>query len=188
MAPFRSIDKLYQLSNDIDAITIKNSYGATLFKIKLISNFNFEQPDGISIALRLITILLLLFFFSAIAKELYLYLSFYNGLFFLISALLLFRLFIYYSPFPFYLNTLDLFVPPASDQVIFSTSLGDLLFNILLLFQVISFIFFFRTNPAFITPKQMRVIAVISLAVQALLTILFCDLVKSLIYNLGVSF
>ena len=185
---FKSIDKLYKISNNADAIAIRNSYGTTLFHIELINSTHTEQPDGISITLRLITILLLLFFFSAIAKELYLHLSFYHGLLFLVSALLLFRLFLYYSPFPFYLNMLDLFIPPAGDRVIFSTSLGDLLFNIVLLFQVISFIFFFRTTPAIIKPKLMRVTAVILLALQTLLTILFCDVVKSLIYNSGVSF
>jgi two-component system nitrogen regulation sensor histidine kinase NtrY len=185
---FKRIDKLYQLSNNADAIAIKNSNGAILVHIELINDKHTEQPDGISIALRLTTILLLLFFFSAIAKELYLHLSFYKGLLFLVSALMLFRLLIYYSPFPFYLNTLDLFVPPAGDRVIFSTSLGDLLFNIVLLFQVISFIYFFRSSPTFIGPKLMRVIAVILLAFQSLLTILFCDVVKSLIYNSGVSF
>ena len=185
---FKSIDKLYRLSTDRNAIAIKNSFGTTLFHIELINSKHTEQPDGISITLRLITILLLLFFFSAIAQELYLHLSFYKGLLFLVSALLIFRLFVYYSPFPFYLNTLDLFTPPAGDRVIFNTSLGDLLFNIILFFQVVSFVFFFRNKPVLIRKKLVRVIAVILLVLQAWLTILFCDVVKSLIYNSGVSF
>lgn len=185
---FRSIDKLYKLTNNQNAVAVKNSGGTTLFHIEPIANAHTEQPDAISITLRIVTILLLLFFFSAIANELYLHLSFYKGLFFLISILLLFRLFVYYSPFPFYLHSLNLFTPPADNLVIFRISLGDLLLNLVLLFQVFSFIFFFRTRPTFIKPKQMQVIAVVCLAVQALLTILFCDVVKSLIYNSNVSF
>jgi len=187
-AAFNAIGKLYQLSDDPNALDVKNSNGVTLFHIKLISNAHAEQPDAVSLTLRCITILLLLFFLNAIAKELYLHLSFYTGFLFLAVTLLLFRLFVYYSPFPFYLSTIDLFTPPPGDRVIFNISLGDLLLNLILLFQLLSFIFFFRTSPSSIKPKQMRVMAVMLLALQALLTILFCDVVESLIYNSGISF
>ncbi|TKK69284.1 HAMP domain-containing histidine kinase [Ilyomonas limi] len=187
-ASFGNIDKLYRLSSNDNALAIKNSNGATLFHIEPISNIQTEQTDAISVTLKLVTILLLLFFFSAIAKELYLRLSFYRGLLFLVSTLLLFRLFVYYSPFPFYLHTLSLFTPPADNLVIFKMSLGDLLLNLVLLFQVLSFIFFYRTKPNFIKPKQMQVVAVVCLAVQVLVTILFCDIVKSLIDNSNISF
>src|SRR4051794_11917589 len=60
---FRSIDKLYQLTDNQNAVAVKNSNGVTLFHIEPIPNAHIEQPDAISITLRIITILLLLFFF-----------------------------------------------------------------------------------------------------------------------------
>ncbi len=187
-ATFNGIDKLYELTGNKSGVGVKNAAGTTLFYIVPKRNVHIDQPDAISITLRLVTILLLLFFFSIIAKELNHQVSFFHGLVFLVGVLLLFRLIIYYSPFPFYLNVLDLFVPSPGDRVIFSTSLGDLLLNLVLMFQVVSFIFFYRTQPAFLKPWHLQVLAVVFLTLQVLLTILFCDVVKSLIYNYGVSF
>ncbi len=187
-ANFKGIEKMYRLTTNRNAVAVKNSNGAVLFHIEAIKAAHSGGPDAVSITLRLITILLLLFFFNAIAKEVYVKLSFYKALLFLVSTLLLFRLFIYFNSFPFYLNRLELFVPPAGDRVIFSMSLGDLLLNLVLLFQLVSFIFYHRTRPAFLKPAQMQIAAVLALAVQSLITILFCDVVKSLLYNSNISF
>lgn len=86
-ASFNTLGELYRLSSDPDAIAIKNSSGNTLFRIQLIKNDHVAQPDAISITLRFITILLLLFFFNTIAKELCLQRSFYHGLFFFRSGI-----------------------------------------------------------------------------------------------------
>lgn len=187
-ASVERISSLYKITYDSNQYPIKNSRGQTLFYIARTANADSEKPDTISVTLRIVTILLLLAFFNNVARDICTKYSFFKGLYFLAFALCLFRLLISFTSFPFYLNTLDIFVLPKGSNRVTNTSLGDLLVNAIFFFQIITYVFFNRKHAAMPKQKETRFLSIAALAIFSWFTLGICDVVRDMLYNSNASF
>jgi two-component system nitrogen regulation sensor histidine kinase NtrY len=136
---YTGINEQYEISQDPDALPVKNTAGQELFRIKQKPGKSFISYDTVTIILRVIAIILLLVFLHSIAQELVQHYRFRTGFLFLLLSVICIRLISYYFPFPFDFSKLPLFDPSVYASNFLHPSLGDLLVNAILLFWLVSF-------------------------------------------------
>ena len=142
---FPELNKQYEISNDSLALPVLNSKGVALFKIKLKEGKSFIAYDSITIFLRTLAVILLLFFLHAIAEEIVLSKGFSKGFLTLLGMVFILRAISYQFPIPFDFAKIPLFDPSIYAASIIHPSLGDLLVNAVLIFWLVNF---YRKNNA----------------------------------------
>ena len=133
------LDEQYEISTDPIALPVRSINGQTLFNIKLKPGKSFIAYDPVTILLRVLSIIFLLIFFHSIAVDLINKYHFRTGFFFLLGAVVFFRIIAYRFSFPFDFDKLPLFDPAVYASNILHPSLGDLLVNSILLYWLVSF-------------------------------------------------
>lgn len=183
------IEKYYQLSDEEQTrLKVESTDGTALFWLK--EQNNLPQPlNSTTIILRLMAMLCILMFFhkaAAMVTERY---SFTSGLLFLITVILLLRTASYYFPIPFNLRQFQLFDPSVYGSNEISRSLGDLLINSFLLLWILLFLRRFG-RPAVKIPLRIQpnIGVVISTVLIFGITILFGNIIKSLVSDSQISF
>ena len=122
----------YEISTDSNSLPVIGSQGNYLFSIDLKIGKAFIAYDSITILLRVLAIVFLLFFCHLLAEELALENHFYRGLGILVLIVLFLRLMAYFFHFPFDYAKLPLFDPTIYASSLVHPSLGDLLINAVL--------------------------------------------------------
>ncbi len=136
---FPELNKQYEISVDSSALPVFNSTGIELFKIKLKEGKSFIAYDSITIFLRTLAIILLLFFLHAIAEEIVQAKGFSKGFLALLATVILLRALSYQFSIPFDFAKVPLFDPSIYAASSIHPSLGDLLVNSVLLFWLVNF-------------------------------------------------
>jgi two-component system nitrogen regulation sensor histidine kinase NtrY len=118
-------------------IAVKNIDQQRLFFLEARSNQQWPvKLDGISLALRLGGLLLLLLFIQAVAEQVSQLRGAFKGISLLAGALVFLRLLSYFLPIPFQYRLFDLFDPVIFASNAVHPSLGDLFINALLFFWI----------------------------------------------------
>ncbi len=133
-------EKNYQILDYGTGSAVKDSEGKSLFYVQKKSETTFDQPERLSILLRVVAIIILMVFINALAAGLSAERNFLTGLLFLASVVVSLRSLTYFFDFPFDYRHLGLFDPRVYASSALHPSLGDLLINSMLLFWLISFI------------------------------------------------
>ncbi len=178
------IDRLYRLSNNAyTSIAIRNPAGKTLFYLERFVDSRLSQPDTFNTFLHIAIILLIVVFLVYMARSLIVPYTFKTAFGFLVASLFLLRLFVYYGNFIVFTNF------SISSELLLgaSVSSSDFLISTIFIFVIIAFLFFFQQR--IIYPQQYNTfIAVSSLCLLAVSTILICDIVESMLFTLQGSF
>lgn len=186
------LDEYYKVSKDGAGVPIKNSTGQILFHINQVQDVDTDQPTGLSIALRVIAIILSFVFIHAIAKDISEKRSFIAGLIFFVVVIFIVRLCSYVFPFPFHFRNYTLFFSGIYGSNIINKSLGDLLINITLLFWIIAFIKYNNLRlwktPFSGNKKWMHVLSITCLCLLPVITYEFVELIRTLVVDSTISF
>jgi len=184
---FNRLDGQYEISDTATALPIVNSANQQLFKIHLKVEKAKHDYDALTIVLRTLAIILLLFFFNAVANEIVSAKNFKCGFAFLLGTVFLFRLLTYYVPFPFNFKEFTLFDPSIYASNFLHPSLGDLLINTVLLFWLVSFYKFNTINTTNDANKK-GYQAYLNLFLLTLAALLFAAIIRSLVLDSKISF
>ncbi len=139
-AASEGLGEQYEISTDSNSLPVLGSQGNYLFSIDLKVGKAFIAYDAITILLRILAIVLLLFFCHLLAEELVLQYHFARGFGILVLIVLFLRLMAYFFHFPFDYAALPLFDPTIYASSIIHPSLGDLLINAVLSCWLLLFI------------------------------------------------
>ncbi len=139
-AASEGLGEQYEISTDSNSLPVLGSSGNYLFSIDLKVGKAFIAYDAITILLRILAIVLLLFFCHLLAEELALKNHFTRGFGILVLIVLFLRLMAYFFRFPFDYTALPLFDPTIYASSIIHPSLGDLLINAVLSCWLLLFI------------------------------------------------
>jgi len=188
-AAYPGLSDQYEISTAENAVAVTSSQGQYLFSIRLKEGKAFISYDKVTIALRVLSIVLLFFFLHLVAQELVSATSFTKGFVFLLVSVLLLRLAAYLLSFPFDFSKLPLFDPSIYASNFLHPSLGDLLINALLFYWLL---FFYRTHlnrPTWLERKVPETayasVAVLILTISCFVVI---GIIKSLVQDAKISF
>lgn len=147
-AVHEEIGNTYEITTNANSgVPVKTSENKVLFRIHEKNESNTDTPGSFSIFLRITALLILLVFINNIAAEIVRKENFTSGFSFLLILFCILRLIIYLFPFPFDYRTLTLFSSSIYYGGSVNNSLGNLLFNaIILLWLIIFFRRFYRIN------------------------------------------
>ncbi len=188
-AYLKGIEKYYSISDVTKTeLEVKSTDGTSLFWLK--EQTNFPQPlNSITVLLRLLAMICFLFFIHKAAAAIALKQTFTGGLLFLIACILAIRICSYFFPVPLNLRQFDLFDPSIYGSNNILKSLGDLLINSFLLLWVLLFIRRYRSAaPLFRFSINPVAGLVVTSAVIFFITILFGNIVQSLVADSQISF
>lgn len=188
-AYFTAIEKYYTVSDVVQTpLEVKSKDGTVLFWLK--DQNSFTQPlNWISVLLRVLTMLCLLFFLHKTAAEIALKRSFTGGLLLLILSILILRISSYFLPLPLNFRQFELFDPAVYGSSNILKSLGDLLINSFLLLWILMFVRRYGNTKEFFRFTINPVAGVIVTNILIfLLTILFGDIIHSLVADSQISF
>ena len=135
-------EKNYEIADAVNGTPVAAGNNKPLFYIQKKSGASFDQPETVSILLRVIAIIILMVFVNALATELAEKNGFIRGFLFLVTVVVSVRTITYFFPFPFDYSNLGLFDPGVYASSVLHPSLGDLLINSILLFWLVTFIKF----------------------------------------------
>jgi hypothetical protein len=178
-ANFPEIEKQYQISNNPNATRIYNGEKKALFGITGKKAVNELSPDYLSLTLKILGFVFILFFINVNVILLTNRKGFYYGLSFMLAALFLLRLLSYYFPFPFNSKNYELFDPSIYASSDIQRSLGDLLMNTLTVLWIMYFLKFNKKGIAENrikindSPKTAKIVGIISLAFLPVSTFAF---------------
>ncbi len=191
-AGFPEIEKLYRITENNEGLPVENSKGQTLFRIEKKDNVSADQPDFLSITLRVLAIVFLLMFINSIANDLVLSIGFLPAFAILLVVILGLRFLSYEFPFPFDFRKFELFYGGLYASSMFNPSLGDLLINSILVFWIATFAKFNFKNKFFesaiLSRKQKKIVAVISLLVFAWFTLSAAGIIGSIVSDSTLTF
>ncbi len=190
-AVHQEIGNTYKITNAYDGAPVKNSNGKILFSIKEKKESHTDTPGSFSILLRLIALIILFVFINNIAAEIVKNENFISGFTSLVILFFILRLSVYLFPFPFNYSTLKIFSSAIYYNGVINNSLGNLLFNtILLMWLIIFFRRFYR--PSSFQPGKFRVLNILIkylvFLLIPLLTLYTADIISSLVTNSNISF
>lgn len=188
-ADYPGLNDQFQITNNQDDIKVVSKKGNYLFSIKLQEGKAFITYDTSTILLRVLAILMLLFFIHSIAEELVSNISFYKGFGFLLIAVILLRGTSYLLPFPFDFTKLPLFDPSIYASNWLHPSLGDLFVNAILFYWLLLF-FKNHGNKGYIfnKPFSQNVFTALSITLFTTSSFAFISIVKSLVEDAKISF
>ncbi|NCU05470.1 MAG: hypothetical protein GXC73_15980, partial [Chitinophagaceae bacterium] len=183
------IEKYYSISDlEQSSLQIKATDGTGLFWLK--EQNNFPQPlNKMTVLLRFMAMFCFLMLLHKAAAAMVARYSFSIGLLFLVVAILLLRILSYYFPIPLNLRQFDLFDPAVYGSNSILRSLGDLLINSFLLLWILLFIRRYGKTAVIVPfPFNRKVGLIITTVLIFGLTILFGNIVRSLIADSQISF
>ena len=186
---FPKLDAQYEITNDPRALRIHSMGGKELFKIKLKDNRLNNEYDVVTIVLRVISIILLLFFFNAVAVDLVTRESFYKVFISLVLVVFMLRFISYQLPFPFDFHKLALFDPSIYASNLLHPSLGDLLINVLFVCWLVSFYKFYYQSASLLPSKPIKKsIVYFHVFLFVIACFLISDVIRSLVLDSKISF
>jgi signal transduction histidine kinase len=188
----RSVQSDYEISLEPTNAVIKDINGKKLFYLKQLKVDLTFHDNSISILLRILAGLLVLFFVHKFARFYFERKGFWPAFLVLIVSVFLLRILSYFLPIPLNFKQLELFSPDIYGSNFIFHSLGDLLINSLLFIWIVLFIRFhyrfentdFNFNTKF---KKYVIIGTISLLMIAI-TIVCGNIVRSLVSDSQISF
>ncbi len=187
-AGFPALNDQYQITNSPQDFRVLNKNGNYLFSIQLQEGRAFIGYDTITILLRIIAVLFLLFFLHSIAEELVISLSFFKGYGFLVGTVLLFRVITYLVPFPFDYSKLPLFDPSIYASNWLHPSLGDLLVNAVLFYWLLQFFKNYGNRWEGSTRISVNIFTAGSIFLYTNSAFFIISIIKSLIQDAKISF
>ena len=122
------LENSFALSELENEAAVKSKDGVFLFSLVQKTATGVQGNNIVAAMLRIAAVILLLLFIQIVAGN-FVQQNFYKGVFFLVSALALFRLAGYYLPVPVNLRQYELFDPKVYAANVVLRSLGDLLIN-----------------------------------------------------------
>lgn len=188
-AYFKGIEKYYSISDIAPTpLAIKSNNGTVLFWLK--EQDSLSQPlNWVTVMLRLLAMFSFLFFLHKTAAELALKRSYSAGLFFLIAVILIIRISSYFFPVPLNFRQFELFDPAVYGSNNILKSLGDLMINSFLLLWVLLFMRRYgQGKPSFHIRINFTAGLIVASALLFAATILFGDIVRSLVADSQISF
>lgn len=166
--------------------------GKPLLYLKRVTHSNMVVTDPVTIVLRLIALLLVLFYLHGIAESLAKKDRVLHGTLFIFGSLLLIRGIMYLFPQVFSFRQFELFDPLVYATNSLNRSLGDLLINAVFLCWVVLFTWYnagpFRRVPAFLKGNSSYVAAVIATFFLIFSTFELANVVRGLVINSKISF
>ena len=184
---FKGLEDKYEITKDSLALPIKNSLGKILFSIKLKEEDALVEYDFVTVLLRILAVLLLLFFLNDVSKEIS-YQNFKKGFSFLLSSVILLRFITYLFPIPFDFNKLPLFDPSVYASNFLHRSLGDLLINTSLFFWIISFYKSYQKLNNVLFERVGKLKPYLNLVILVLLILVVASIERSLVLDSKISF
>ncbi len=171
---------------------VKDAKGRHLFFIKQIKKVVKTYDNIISLWMRILASVLVLFFIHKLAKYYYEKKGFWYSFFVLAAPVLLLRTLSYFLPIPLDFRQLELFNSEVYGSNAVLRSLGDLLINSLLFIWLVLFIrFHFRFSYSDFKltarPKRYFVVGSISLMMIGI-TVVCGNIVRSLVFDSQISF
>ncbi len=187
---FKGLGKLYEISSVQAGYPIYGLNGIALCGVNLQPGKTFSPYNTTTIILRTLSIILLLFFFNAIAIELAGYGKALQGFIILAVSVIILRIFSYYLPFPFDFSQLPLFDPAIYASNSIHPSLGDLLINVVILFWLVNF---YKNNlhthlQLHFSEPVLKIIAYLQIIILGAICFLFAGIIKSLVLDSKISF
>lgn len=192
-AVHQEIGNSYKITDAYQGAPVKNSDGKILFGVKEKSESHIDVPGSFSILLRIIALIILFVFINNVAAEIVRKKNFASGFTFLVLLFFLLRLTVYLFPFPFDYHVLNLFRSSVYYGGMINSSLGNLLFNsVLLMWLIIFFRRFYRAADYPIRSTKLLSIRIIIrysvFLLIPLLTFYVANIVSSLVTNSTISF
>ena len=187
-----NIQDEYEISAKPTNIVIKDINGENLFYLSQLKVNIVNHDNVVSIWLRILAGVLILFFIQKFARFYFEKKGFWPSFLVLIISIILLRTLSYFLPIPLNFKQLELFSPDIYGSNFIFYSLGDLLINSLLFIWVVLFIRvhyrFEHTGFNFNTKfKKYVVVGFISL-LMIVITILCGNIVRSLVSDSQISF
>lgn len=183
-----SIEKYYTVTQSVPtSLAVSGTNGKELFW--LTERKGSTQPlSPVTLLLRLLGVLVAFIFIHRFSLQIKQQYSFLPGLMFLVLVLASLRLLSYYYPVPVNLRQFEMFDPAIYGSNLILKSLGDLLLNALLLIWVL--LYMYQFGPVLKLPARVNpyVSAGFLSAAIFLLTILFGNIVRSLVSDSQISF
>ena len=174
------------------AFPIESSEGKILFHIERKVQKQPASDGGITSFFRILSLLLIIAFihFNTISyKHRH---GVLKSTVFLISILVLLRVFLFLFPNIFSLRQFELFDPTIYSTNWFNRSLGDLLLNVLFFCWIVVFIWqsfgSLKRMPSFLYGRKQQIAGILSLLVLIVSTFQFAETVRSLIADSQISF
>ncbi|MDQ6888900.1 MAG: HAMP domain-containing histidine kinase, partial [Bacteroidota bacterium] len=188
----KKIEDSYSISPDPTKLGIKDANGNIIFYLKQLNKISVPHNNTISLWLRILAGILVLFFIHKLAKFYVAKKNFWTGFAVLITCVLALRVGSYFLPIPLNLRQFELFDPTIYGSNAVLRSLGDLLINSLLFIWIVLFIRFHYRNASsgirFDTDfKKYAAVVTLSLA-MIVITILCGNIVRSLVSDSQISF
>ncbi|MDE3235909.1 MAG: GHKL domain-containing protein [Bacteroidota bacterium] len=186
---FPSLEEQYEIGNGITSLSIFGLNGTELFSIHQIEGKAYTEYDWVTIILRTLAALLLLFFINGLATEIVHEKGFTKGYLFLLASVFLLRFITYFIPFPFRFNELGLFDPTVYASNALHPSLGDLLINISLFFWLVNF---YKTASVqqrlFKFSFPAKYVAYAQIVLLVFTCFIFSGIIRSLVLDSKISF
>ncbi|MEO7962172.1 MAG: histidine kinase dimerization/phospho-acceptor domain-containing protein, partial [Ginsengibacter sp.] len=186
------IEKNFTITLLPTPIPIKNSEGNIMFYLKKMNEVNAPENSSVSLWLRILAGIMVLFFVHKLAKFFVETKGFWAGIGILLSCVIVLRTCSYFLPIPLNFRQLEMFDPKIYGSNLILRSLGDLLINSLLFIWIVLFIrFHFGTkytgikfNTNFKKNLAVGILAVFMIA----MTIICGNIVRSLVSDSQISF
>lgn len=186
---YPGLEQQYKISDDVNALPVKTIEGKTLFYIEKINENTDAGYDVVTLICRTLSIILLFLFLNAAASEMIAVKGFEASFTILMAAVLVFRLLMYFTSFPFDKQQLELFDPVVYASSAIHPSLGDLLINAILFYWLVSFYKFNSTRTKFIINASInKIIPYLNLIVLVFAAFFFSYIIRSLITDSKISF
>lgn len=185
-------EQLYEITEANNAIPIYNIQQQVLYKIQKKTGNIYSSYDIVTIILRVIAILCLLFYIQLFSKQVSTEKGFKKGFLLLFSSLFSLRIITYFTNFPFDKSRLSLFDPSIYASNIIHPSLGDLLINCILILWLV-FFYKFNNNNKILDNNVSKFIGIrkifpyINLALLVLITLIITSTIKSLVLDSKIS-
>jgi len=186
-----AINKI-SVTNTPSAHSIKSPVGKDLFYIKEVSHPYVNTIDLLTIVLRSTALIFLFIYTSLLAESIGIKTRPVYGIALLVSAFVVFRLWMYYADHFFSFRQFDLFDPAIYAVNNFNSSLGDLLINAILLCWIILFTWYSippeQKTPAFLRGYKLYGAGFVAIFILIFITFQFANTIRSLVADSKVSF
>ena len=189
---FPDVEDLYEISSKPTHIAIKNSAGKVVYYLQRKTGASVEEPNGLSLLMRVAALLFLVAFVNELAVGLVKTEGFLKGFLFLLGVIVVCRFLTYQLAPLLQFRKLELFDPAVYASNNLHPSLGDLLVNAVLVFWVI--VFFKTYNRTILDksvnlpPQRLRPMALACLFLLTFITFELTGIVRSLVIDSKIPF
>ncbi|MEO6290351.1 MAG: hypothetical protein ABIO76_10535, partial [Ginsengibacter sp.] len=188
----KNIKDNYAISTIPTRLAIEDASGVVIFYLQQLNEVHLVNNNIISLWLRLLSGILVLFFVHKLAKFYVRKKGFWTGLAILLLSVVALRTISYFLPIPLNFRQLELFDPTIYGSNIIQRSLGDLLINSLLFIWIVLFVrYHFRNISSgirFDNDLKKNIAAFILSTLMVAITIICGNIVRSLVSDSQISF